>query len=206
MADDGILAAWSPLLTSMDGETDERRAELALAERTRRLSEGDDEAWRWFHERYYLSLLRYAASRTGNSSGASEVVQQAYLRIARHVRPFAVDAHFWGWLCCVVRCVALDHTRHVTRRAALMEKFAHWRAGHFRDDIDFHPSTNHASALADEALAKLSSDDAALLRRKYWDGCTTAELAAALNATPKSIENRLARLRERLREIILRIQ
>jgi len=62
---------------------------------TRLLSEGDEAAWRWFHDRYDVSLLRYAAYRSGDPSSASEIVQQAYLRIARHAKPFAVETNFW---------------------------------------------------------------------------------------------------------------
>jgi RNA polymerase sigma-70 factor (ECF subfamily) len=184
----------------------ERSAEDALPEWTRRLAAGEEEAWHWFHERYYLPLLRYAAHCGGDPSAASEIVQQSYLRIARHVKPFAGEDAFWGWLCCVVRCVAVDHARHITRRAALLEKLAHWRAAQSATDAAWPPSANDAAALAEEALAKLSDADAALLRRKYCDGCSVEELAASHGTTPKAIEHRIARLRERLREIILRLR
>jgi RNA polymerase sigma factor (sigma-70 family) len=190
----------------MDSANTGPPAERALDDRTRLLADGDDETWRWFHERYYLPLLRYAAHRSGDASAASEIVQHAYLRIARHAKPFAAEQDFWGWLCCVVRCTALDHARHVTRRSALLEKFAHWRASYDGGDAHSHPSSNRALALADEALANLPDDDSALLRRKYCEGSTTDELADELGTTPKAVEHRLARLRERLREIILRIQ
>lgn len=190
----------------MDSTPTDQPSGHALEGWTRLLAEGEETAWRWFHERYYLPLLRYAAHRCGDASSSSEVVQQAYLRIARHAKPFATESDFWGWLCCLVRCAALDHTRHITRRSALMEKFAHWRASHSDDEAAWHPSNNHTLALADEALAKLPAEDAALLRRKYCDGNTTDELAATLGITSKAVEHRLARLRGQLREIILRIQ
>jgi RNA polymerase sigma-70 factor (ECF subfamily) len=190
----------------MESGIKERCVEPPLADWTHRLAEGDEQAWVWFHERYYLSLLRYAAHCSGNPSAATEVVQQAYMRIARHAKPFADAAAFWAWLCCVVRCAAADHGRQVKRRLVLLEKFAHWRALHSEYKAAWHPSANRASALTEEALAQLPGDEAALLRRKYCDGWSTAELAANLGTTPKAIENRLARLRDRLREIILRIQ
>ncbi len=173
---------------------------------TRLFAKGDEAAWRWFHERYYLPLLRYAAHRSGNASAGSEIVQDAYLRIARHAKPFKLEPDFWGWLCCIVRCAALDHMRHITRRSTLLEKFEHWRASHTSDESQWHPSTNHSQALADEALAKLPADDAKLLRNKYGDGCTTKELASQLGVTAKAIEHRLSRLRAQLLVIILRIQ
>lgn len=215
---DTIPAAWPHPFTPMDSVTVDPNAPSSpdapkvlnagpsLADWTRQLAGGDDAAWDWFHGRYYLPLLRYAASRTGNASAASEVVQLAYLRIARHVRPFEDEAGFWGWLCCLVRCAAVDHGRNVSRRAVLLEKFAHWRAASSGEEDRPHLSSDDGSALAEEALAKLEEDDAALLRRKYYEGCSTNDLAAALGTTPKAIENRLARLRERLREIIIRIR
>lgn len=190
----------------MDPTPDDPSSGHALEGWTRLLAEGDETAWRWFHERYYLPLLRYAAHRSGNVSAASEIVQQAYLRIARHAKPFAGETDFWGWLCCIVRCAAIDHTRHIARRGAMMEKFAHWRASRTGDEAEWHPSNNHTLALADEALAKLPAGDAALLRSKYCDGSTTDELAAKLGTTSKAVEHRLARLRGQLRDIMLRIQ
>lgn len=177
-----------------------------LADWTRLLADGDDEAWRWFHARYYVTLLRYAAHRSGDSSAASEIVQQAYLRIARHAKSFTGDSDFSNWLLCIVRCVAADHSRNSARRSLLVEKFAHWRAARSEPDADWPASANQNAALASEALAKLPDADAALLRRKYCDGSTTDELATELGTTPKAIEHRLARLRGQLREIILRIQ
>lgn len=182
------------------------RGEPALADWTRRLAEGDEEAWRWFHQRYYLQLLRYASQRSGNPSHASEIVQQGYLRMARHIRPFSNEGDFWNWLCCVVRCAAVDHGRKTSRRLLVMEKFAHWRASQTPDDAQFPTTIPAASALLEEALDNLSRDEAVLLRRKYCDGWSTQDLAAELGTTPKAVESRLARLRERLREIILNIQ
>lgn len=190
----------------MDSIPHDQRSGPVLEGWTRLLAEGDEAAWRWFHESYYLPLLRYAAHRSGNASTAGEIVQNAYLRIARHAKPFAAETDFWSWLCCIVRCAALDHARHITRRGALMEKFAHWRASHTDDEAEWHPSNNHALALADEALAELPAGDAALLRGKYCEGSTTDELAIALGMTTKAVEHRLARLRSQLREIILRIR
>ena len=191
---------------AVDDDIHEERVEPALADWTRRLAQGDEEAWRWFHQRYYLPLLRYAAQRAGNASNASEIVQQGYLRVARHIRPFAAEGDFWKWLCCVVRCAAVDHGRNASRRLVLLEKLAHWRAAQDPGDAQWPAAAQPASALVEEALGKLPGDEAALLRRKYCDGWSTQELAADLGTTPKAIENRLARLRGRLRGIILHIQ
>lgn len=203
---DHTISAWAFPLIAMERATTEKADGRPLADWTRLLADGDDEAWRWFHAGYYVSLLRYAAHRSGDASAASEIVQHAYLRIARHAKPFSTEKDFSNWLFCLVRCAALDHTRHHARRSLLAEKYAHWRAAQADSDHDWHFSNNHTAALTREALSKLPADDSELLRRKYCEGTTTEELAEELGTTSKTIEHRLARLRGLLKEIILRIQ
>jgi RNA polymerase sigma-70 factor (ECF subfamily) len=190
----------------MENATHEQAAGRPLADWTRLLADGDDAAWRWFHSRYYIPLLRYAAQRSGDVSAASEIVQQAYLRIARHAKPFSEEPDFSNWLLCLVRCAAMDHSRSRARRSLLAEKFAHWQAARSEPEACWHASTDQNTELAKEALESLPAEDADLMRRKYCDGSTTDELAADLATTAKAIEHRLARLRARLRDIILRIQ
>ena len=200
MGTERSFESWFPLLSAMDGEKVEEGAEMRR--RTRGLAEGSEEDWRWFHEQYYGALLRYAAQRVRDSSAAGDVVQEAYLRVARHVRPFAEPIAFWRWLCCVIRCVAIDQARGSKRRVVLLERFAHWRESHASEVTDLSGAGRPLEALAEEAMAKLPIEDAALLRRKYYEGCSTRDLAAECGTTAKAIENRLARVRERLRQII----
>jgi RNA polymerase sigma factor (sigma-70 family) len=100
----------------------------------------------------------------------------------------------------------VDHGRNASRRLVLMEKFAHWRASQITDDVQSPAAYQPTSALLEEALGQLAEDEAALLRHKYCDGWTTQDLATELGTTSKAVENRLARLRERLRDILLHIQ
>ena len=186
------------------GDNTRDPSDLLLPDLTRRMRKGDDEAWNEFHRRYYLALLRYAASRAARPDDAADIVQHTYLRIARHIKPFTDEEVFRRWLMCVIRCVAVDQQRGVVRRVHLQEKFAHWRE--VQRATDKLPEGSGTTSLANEALLKLSVEDAQLLRLKYYDGWSVEQLAADARTTPKTIENRLTRLRQRLREIILRIQ
>jgi RNA polymerase sigma-70 factor (ECF subfamily) len=169
------------------------------------MAKGDDDAWREFHLRYYLPLLRYASSRAVAPADAPEIVQQAYLRIARHIKVFRNENDFWRWLVCVVRCTAADHHRGKARRALLLEKFSHWQEAQRAEPFDGN-EVHCATSLVQEALTKLCSDDAKLLRLKYYEGMSVQQLAAHENTTPKAMENRLSRLRQKLRDQILLIQ
>src|SRR5690348_13772255 len=85
-------------------EDTSKRSEYPLLSLTREMRDGDDRAWNEFHQRYYIGLLRYAASRTSQPDDVAEIVQLAYLRIARHIKPFKDETDLWRWLLCVVRC------------------------------------------------------------------------------------------------------
>jgi RNA polymerase sigma factor (sigma-70 family) len=185
----------------VDAENAANLPEFSVPGLTVGMAQGNDEAWQQFHGRYYIFLLRCAASRTSCLADATEVVQQAYLRIARHIKPFKEETPFLRWLVCVVRCAALDHRRGIVRRGLLLEKFGHWQQAQTVPANIASDAQGPASVLAD-ALSKLPSADAELLRLKYYEGWTVESLAIEGNTTAKAIENRLARLRQRLREII----
>jgi RNA polymerase sigma-70 factor (ECF subfamily) len=200
------LTSQNPLsLRLVTDDNVSKQSELSLSTLTHRMRAGSDEAWCEFHRRYYLALLRYAGSRAACPADAGEIVQQAYLRIARHMKPFTDEADLWRWLACVVRCAAVDHGRGVVRRAILLEKFAHRREVQQGATAGL-PGEQAANSLAHEALMKLPAKDAQLLRLKYYEGWSVNQLATDAGTTSKTIENRLARLRQRLREIIMRIQ
>ena len=55
----------------------------------------------------------------------------------------------------------------------------------------------------EDCLELCRADDRGLLEKKYFEQWSYNEIAAELQTTPKAIESRLARLRERLRRCIL---
>ncbi len=178
---------------------------MAVSLLTRQMHDGSDEAWRAFHGQFYLGLLRLAARRLPAADDAFDVMQQVYLRLARHIKVFNDETEFRRWLACVVRCAVVDHQRGIRRRAFLLERFAHWQEvqRHRAAPLTDIPAAGSATA---DALAQLSADEADLLKLKYYEGWSVEQIAAQTGATPKAVENRLARARQRLREVILRMQ
>ena len=167
-----------------------------VVEMTRGMRLGETSAWEAFHRQYYLALLRVAAARS-HSIDSEAAVQTAYLRIARHIKPFRTEEDFWRWLCCIVRCVIVDLQRERTRSGRLLERFHLWTE--LWRSRNLHPDHNDLTDALDEALQMMDEADATLIRRKYCEGWSTAELARANDCTEKAIESRLARLRAKLK-------
>jgi RNA polymerase sigma-70 factor (ECF subfamily) len=172
----------------------------AVVALTTALARGDESAFRDFHSAYAGRMLRYALTVThGEFLLAEEAVQLALVRIASKVRRFETEDAFWAWLARVVRSCVIDSARRQARYAAVLER------------LRAHPDTEASSREIDNsfsehlvaALATLPPADRELLRAKYDDRESIAELAAGSGCTPKAIESRLARLRQRLRELVL---
>ena len=102
------------------------------------------------------------------------------------------------WLYGVARRVLANHRRANGRFGRLLERIALVHPGadpgrmpHAADDAD--------DADLDEALARLSSGDAEILRLWAWEELTPVEIAAVLGVTPNAASIRLHRAKGRLR-------
>ena len=173
---------------------------LPVVALTTALARGDEAAFREFHAAFAGRLMRYALTVThGEFLLAEEAVQLALVRIAGKVRRFEEEAAFWAWLARVVRSCVIDSARRQTRYAAVLARLgAQHEAEPSSREIE-----NAFSEYLDAALAALPIADRELLRAKYEDRESTTELAARECCTPKAIESRLRRLRQRLRELVI---
>ena len=173
---------------------------LPVVALTTALARGDEAAFREFHAAYSGRLMRYALTVThGEFLLAEEAVQLALVRIAGKVRRMEEEAAFWAWLARVVRSCVIDSARRQSRYAAVLARLG------AQPDAEPSPREieNAFSEYLDAALAALPVADRELLRAKYEDCESTAELAAREGCTPKAIESRLRRLRQRLRELVI---
>ena len=164
---------------------------------TRGLSSCDEEAWSAFHQRHFDKLRGLVISRGVAACDAPEIVQGVYLRILRHAKIFRDAGAFDAWLACLVRCEVIDAGRRKGRRNWLNERFQQWQESRT-------PSVDNATAeKLDSALLKLGEMDRALIRNHYLDGWSQQKLAEQQQVSVKAIESKIARLRKRLRRILI---
>jgi RNA polymerase sigma factor (sigma-70 family) len=173
---------------------------------TTALARGDDVAWAQFHREYGPALFRQLLAAThGDHDLASEALQRAYLRLARHVRPCDSEPMFRGWLRLIARSALHDCWRRRRSFWQLLNRHA----------AEPPPGPNDAGALAEEerlqsaldaALAGLEPDDRALLEAKYFAGQNVRTIAEELGVSPKAVESRLTRARAELRRHLISLR
>jgi RNA polymerase sigma-70 factor (ECF subfamily) len=170
---------------------------------TRGLAAGDEGAFREFHAVYFDRLYQFLlVVARGQEHEAQEALQQTLLRVLRYARVFESEEVFWSWLKLLARSAARDAGRKQHRYRALLQKFALFR----RAEIQAPEAAEEDSlrAMLQESLQELEAPDRRLIEGKYLQGATVKELGAQMGLTEKAVESRLARLRQQLRERLVK--
>ena len=173
-----------------------------IASLTAGIRAGDEVAFREFHRLYFHRLYQFLlVVARGQEHEAREALQETLLRVVRHARKFDSEEAFWCWLKVVARNAARDGGRKQHRYFGLLQKFAE----HLRNSAE--PVASNDPLLGDlleESLEELPPQDRRIVEAKYLEGATVRELAADTGLTEKAVESRLLRLRQRIRELILK--
>jgi RNA polymerase sigma-70 factor (ECF subfamily) len=154
-------------------------------------NESDPQAalMRGLYDEHAAALWRYAVWLTGDQACAEDVVQETLLRAWQ--RPEVTDDHSRSpraWLFTVARNIIIDERR----------------SARFRNESvtpDLERTCDRASAdevdaaldrlLLSRALAQLSQEHCAVIRRSYYQGWTTAQIAADLDIAEGTVKSRL---------------
>ena len=174
-----------------------------MAALTRRMTKGDELAYRTFYDAYFNRLSRYLLVVTaGDEDAAREALQSALLRVVRHIKVFPSDAVFWSWLTVLARSALTDQTRKRRRYLAFLDRFT-WHT-HAQQMAPNDPEADAKLAtLLESSLGALPFDERGLLEAKYFKRCSVREIAEELNLSEKAVESRLGRIRQKLKTGIL---
>jgi RNA polymerase sigma-70 factor (ECF subfamily) len=153
---------------------------------------GDERAWRTLYDESFAGLYAYVLWRcAGLRDRTDEAVQDTWLTAVRRIGRFDPDAgSFAGWL----RGIAANVLRNHFRRERLRRS-----TGPLRDVADDSGRLRDPARLA-AALSSLPDRYEAVLRAKYLDGRSVADIAAESGETPKAVESLLTRARQAFRD------
>jgi RNA polymerase sigma-70 factor (ECF subfamily) len=154
---------------------------------------GDEAAWRAWYEAEYAPLEGYVLWRCGSLRDlADDVLQETWLTAVRRIGRFDPTAGpFHAWLCGIAANVLRNQLRSRRRRASRQEPLP--------PEVGAATDRVRAERVA-EALAGLPERYERVLRMKYLDRMSVAEIAAGCGETEKAVESLLARARVAFRE------
>lgn len=139
--------------------------------------------------RHAQAVYRLAYARTGSREDAEDVTQETFLRLVRTAPEFADEDHCRAWLLRVAMNCAGDLFRSAWRR--------HTRP---LEEAEQVPAPEEGGVL--EAVLALPERYRAPIHLFYYEGLSTAEIAAVLGKSEGAVRTRLSRARSMLRGVL----
>jgi len=154
---------------------------------------GDEIAFARIVEAHHRDMVRVCYLISRDLDLADEAAQAAWVLAWQRLRTLREPARLRPWLLSIAANQARDLIRHRRRRPVVELAVADGQ------DDGRHPDRGVDDIDLRNALARLSSDDRALLALRYVAGLDSFELAPMFGRSASGTRARLARLLERLR-------
>ena len=178
------------------------------------VQQGNQEAFRELFDRYHRRAFAIAIGVVKNKQDALDIVQDAFIKVHKHIQNFQGTASFYTWLYRIVMNLSIDHVRKAKKGRELDYDD---KVG--RDDenvagdgailptmLDANPRrTVMRRELADaiqEALDTLSEDHRAVIVLREIEGLSYEEMARVLEVPKGTIMSRLFHARRNMQQAL----
>lgn len=166
------------------------------------LQRGEDLALNRLMARWQMPLRSFLFRSTQNEHDALDLAQETFVRVFRHRARYRPGAKFSTWMFQIALNLARDHARRHSRRptAALdeiPEPTTDANPGRAATDAE-------AAAAVRRAIDQLPHELREAVLLSEFQDLSHAEIAEIVDATPKAVETRLYRAREKLRGLLAR--
>lgn len=170
----------------------------AIRALTRSVRRGEPDAFSRFYDLYSFRLYKFLlVLARGDEGQARDVCQAVFIKLVKRFEEFDEEARLWAWLCTVAKNSFIDDCRvrlRGQRFVPLEEQFG-------QADGE---SPRELSELLRDALKSLTPEESELLQAAYVDERPLSELADSADQSYKAVQSRLARLRQKLKEQLLK--
>jgi RNA polymerase sigma-70 factor, ECF subfamily len=161
-----------------------------------RYQQADEIAARSLIEQLSPQLYRFFAAQLGNPDDASDMLQDAWLRIHRVRHTYRPGEPLLPWVYAIARCVRVDSyrkRRRIAGREIAVEVLPEPAVAR-EDPIDLPPF--------DQIIAELPASQRQVLTMHKVNGLTLEEVAQATSSSVGSVKQKAHRAYERLRGMI----
>ena len=171
----------------------------------RRLQAGDEAALATLMHRWEVPVKRFVFRLLGNTADAEDLAQEVFVRIYTKRASYRTGAKFSTWCFSIAANQAKNRLRWWKRRPELsLEAWAE-AGGEIADESPGGVQATQAavrgerSVAVQKAVADLPVDLRTAIVLFEYEQQSVIEIAAVLDCTPKAVENRLYRARQKLK-------
>jgi len=202
-----MSASTLTVINSMPGPAAVPQSPSEDAALMRRVQAGDEAALGTLMERWELAVKSVIARIVLNTSEAEELAQETFVRVWQQRGRFRAGAEFRPWVFSIAINLARNRLRWWRRRpvVSLHEWSDTTGAGSKEKGAGAERLEAQERAVAvREAIAALPVELREAIVLFEYEQMSHAEIAVTVGATPKAVETRIYRARERLREALKR--
>ena len=163
---------------------------------TELLKRGSADGFRQVAVTYGPLVYALALDITGNRMDAEEVTSDVLMKAFRNIASFRPDkGTFKVWILGIAHNAAIS---------AMRRKRPEYPTGDFPENIpDTAPDSRDDIELVNEAIARCSAQDKAIIHMYYYDSLRLAEIANITGIPATTLAVRLQRLRQKIKQFIL---
>lgn len=176
-----------------------------------RLQQGDEDAFRYFYDKYCHQLYNYVYHRVGhNRTAAEEIVGESMLSAVKHIPNLNPErSNLYIWLLTVARNKITDHFRRQKPAVSIDEclRSADQQMIKLFSDVSADDPMDDAALESEEvklfvnaAMSSLPDKYRESLTQKYVENKSVDEMAVAWNSSPKAVESMLYRSRNAFKQ------
>ncbi len=209
-----LVERHSPLAYPNPGPAVHRRVlqELDDCQVAQRHLDGDPQAFGSLVDRYQSRLLGFVARNTGDRERAEDLVQEAFIRVFRHLHHFDQTRKFSTWIYTIASNLCKNEVRN-RRRSPLMpfplgggaNAASNQRPVEFEDRSTRPDEMYHQRCLADavqQSVKELGPRHREVFVLRELEGKSYAEIAEIAGCTLGTVKSRLNRARNRFAQVI----
>ena len=169
-----------------------------------RVQRGEESALGALMERWEVPVKSVIARLVLNAAEAEELAQETFVRVWQQRDRFRPEAEFRPWVFAIAVNLARNRLRWWRRRPTV--ELEEWMQG--EGPVGDGPGPKIAleqaerAAAVQAAIAGLPGDLREALVLFEYEQMSQVEIAAAVGATPKAVEARIYRAREKLRSAL----
>ena len=172
---------------------------------------GDPRAFGRIVERYQVRLLNFVMRMIGDRERAEDLVQEAFLRVHRHLHRFDRSRKFSTWVYTIASNLAKNELRNRGRSPLIAFEQARPRDEDDPRPIDFEDLGNrpddlyeqrHLRSLVDQTVAKLTPHHREVFVLRELEGKSYEEIAEIVHCNLGTVKSRLNRARQSFAELI----
>jgi RNA polymerase sigma-70 factor (ECF subfamily) len=154
------------------------------------------------HRRWLATVLR---ARGVEVNALDEVLQEVQVSAVKYADRLRDPGKVAPWLYRIAVTCALQYRRRLGRGKRLIERYAAEQTEQFEPDPLDWLLADEQQRIVREAIHSLPSRDAELLLLKYTEDWSYRQLADHLGVTISTVEARLHRAREKMRQALARM-